>query len=170
MGRTFNTEPLPGGNNSKGHGHVPGPLPHPEVSDAAAIIHDRDCRYLGHCRYRGRGSKRFREGIQIRHRRIVLVLTIVFWDLLINWLSYRFKPIERLLAPAPLTLIENGRMNRRNMRKELITEEELRSQMRQQGVNEFEEVKRACLEATGEISVVKIDASDSGGKKRKKPG
>ena len=89
---------------------------------------------------------------------------------MINWLSYRFKPIERLLAPAPLTLIENGRMNRRNMRKELITEEELRSQMRQQGVNEFEEVKRACLEATGEISVVKIDASDSGGKKRKKPG
>jgi uncharacterized membrane protein YcaP (DUF421 family) len=100
---------------------------------------------------------------------IVLVLTIVFWDIFLNWLSYRFKWFERLLAPAPLRLIENGQMNRRNMRKELITEEELRSQMRQQGVKDFAEVRRACLEANGEISVIKIDNSDVGSKKRKKP-
>jgi uncharacterized membrane protein YcaP (DUF421 family) len=100
---------------------------------------------------------------------IVLVLTIVFWDILLNWLSYRFKAFERLLAPAPLTLIENGRMNRRNLRKEFITEDELRSQMRQQGVSDFTEVKRACLEANGEISVVKIDSGDSPSNKQKKP-
>ena len=57
---------------------------------------------------------------------VLLVLTIVFWDILLNWLSYRFKGFEYLLAPAPLVLIESGRMNRRNMRQELITEEEVR--------------------------------------------
>jgi uncharacterized membrane protein YcaP (DUF421 family) len=100
---------------------------------------------------------------------LVLVLTIVSWDIFLNWLSYRFKAFERLLAPAPLTLIENGRMNRRNLRKEFITEDELRSQMRQQGVNDFAEVKRACLEANGEISVIKVDGGEPGEKKRKKP-
>jgi uncharacterized membrane protein YcaP (DUF421 family) len=99
---------------------------------------------------------------------VILVLTVVAWDIFLNWLSYRFKMFERLLAPAPLTLIENGRMNRRNMRRELITEEELRGQLRQQGVSKVEEVKRACLEANGEISVVKKDGGESGKNKRKK--
>jgi uncharacterized membrane protein YcaP (DUF421 family) len=97
---------------------------------------------------------------------IVLVLTIVFWNTFLNWLSYNFKAFERLLAPPPLSLVENGRVNRRNMRKELITEDELRSQMRLQGINQVSEIKRACLEATGEISFVKVDDDPPSGKSR----
>ena len=100
---------------------------------------------------------------------IFLVLTIVLWDVLLNWLSYRFKIFERLLAPPPLTLVKEGKMNRRNMRKELITEEELRSQLRQQGVSKLDDVRRACLEANGEISVVKKQNDGNSSKKRKKP-
>jgi uncharacterized membrane protein YcaP (DUF421 family) len=96
----------------------------------------------------------------------VLVLTIVFWNTFLNWLSYNFKLFERLLAPAPLSLIENGKLNRRNMRRELITEDELRSQMRLQGLNEIAEIKRACLEATGEISFVKTEGDPPRGKSR----
>jgi uncharacterized membrane protein YcaP (DUF421 family) len=99
---------------------------------------------------------------------VLLVLTIVFWNTLLNWLSYRFKLVERLLAPAPLALIENGRLNRANMRKEFITEEELRSQLRQQGSSDEKEIKRACLEANGEISVVRFDDGGTS-KRRKKP-
>ena len=100
---------------------------------------------------------------------IVLVLTIVFWDFLLNWLSYRFKVFERLMAPPPLVLIENGRMNRRNMRRELITEEELRSEIRKQGISDFSEIKKASLEASGDISVVKKEEEPDVGKKKKKP-
>jgi len=100
---------------------------------------------------------------------VLLVLTIVFWDTFLNWLSYHFKFFERLLAPPPLRLIENGTMNRNNMRKQFITEEELRGQLRQQGVLDLAEVKQANLEANGEISVVKADSSNDSAKKRKKP-
>ena len=100
---------------------------------------------------------------------VFLVLTIVFWNMLLNWLSYRFKTFERLLAPAPLALIENGRLNRGNMRKEFITEEELRSQNScQQGSSDPKEIKRACLEANGEISVIRFD-DEGASKRRKKP-
>jgi uncharacterized membrane protein YcaP (DUF421 family) len=92
---------------------------------------------------------------------ILLVLTIVFWNLFLNWISYRFKAFERLLSPPPLPLIQNGKMNRRNMRQEFITEEELRSQLRQQGAAELAEVQKACLEANGELSVIKIDSEKS---------
>lgn len=98
---------------------------------------------------------------------IVLVLTIVLWDIFLNWLSFRFKVFERLLAPAPLILVENGKMNRRHMRKELITEEELRSQLRQQGGLNLEDIKLASLEANGEISVVKANETDTPQKPKK---
>ena len=99
---------------------------------------------------------------------VLLVLTIVFWDIFLNWLSFRFKIFERLLTPAPLTLVKSGRMNHRNMRKELITKDELMGQLREQGVRELSEVKEACLEANGEISVVKVGSSDDA-KPKKKP-
>ena len=88
---------------------------------------------------------------------LLLVLTIVFWNILLNWLSYRFKVFERLLAPPPLQLIKNGKLNRRNMRSEFITEDELKGQLRQQGISELAEVREACLEANGELSVIKAD-------------
>lgn len=100
---------------------------------------------------------------------VLLVLTIVFWDVFLNWLSYRFKTFERLLTPAPLSLVKSGRMNRRNMRKEFITEEELMGQLRQQGVKKLLDVKEAFLEANGEISVVKTDTDDDARSKKKKP-
>jgi len=95
---------------------------------------------------------------------IVLVLTIVFWNLFLNWISYRFNAFERLLSPSPLPLIKNGKMNRRNMRQEFITEEELKGQLRQQGISDLGEVREACLEANGELSVIKTDSSKDNSK------
>jgi len=55
-------------------------------------------------------------------------------------------------------------MNRRNMRQEFITEEELKGQLRQQGISELAEVKEACLEANGELSVIKTDSATENSK------
>lgn len=98
---------------------------------------------------------------------VVLVMTIVFWDVGLSWLGYRFRMFAWFLEPPALELVRDGKMNRRNMRKELITEDELRSQLRQQGVSDLDEVKSAHLEGNGEISVVKMD-DDAPGKKRRK--
>jgi uncharacterized membrane protein YcaP (DUF421 family) len=86
---------------------------------------------------------------------VVLVLTIVFWDFAIDWLGYRFKPLAWLTRPPPLPLIEDGQMLVRNMRREMITKEELLSQIREQGLDRVDEVKSAYLEGNGEISVIK---------------
>jgi uncharacterized membrane protein YcaP (DUF421 family) len=86
---------------------------------------------------------------------VVLVLTIVFWDFALDWLGYRFKFISRLTRPPPLLLIEDGRMLPRNMRQEMITKEELLSQLREQGLDDVSQVKKAYLEGNGQISVIK---------------
>jgi uncharacterized membrane protein YcaP (DUF421 family) len=86
---------------------------------------------------------------------VLLVLTIVFWDFAIDWLGYRFKSLAFLTRPPPIPLVENGQMVARNMRREMITKEELLSQIREQGLSGLDEVKSACLEGNGQISVIK---------------
>lgn len=89
---------------------------------------------------------------------MVLVSTLIFWNVALDWLSFRFPAIRRFAEPPPLVLIKDGRFNYRNMRRELITENELWSLLREKEVESIEQVKRAFLEADGQISVIKNQA------------
>lgn len=90
----------------------------------------------------------------------LLVLTIVFWNFFLNWLGYRFPSVQRLIRPPPLQLVKEGRMMLRNMRRELITTDELASQLRQQGVERVSEVKSAFIEGDGRVSVITYDKDE----------
>lgn len=85
----------------------------------------------------------------------ILVSTIVAWNQLIDWLTYRFKWLENVLEPSPLPLVEHGRILWRNMRHEFLSEEELRSKLREHGVADPAEVERAYMEPDGQITVLK---------------
>ena len=88
---------------------------------------------------------------------IVLVCTIIFWNYTFDWLGFKFPWFSRIIEPAPLPLIKNGRLLRRNMRQELVTEDELMSQLRKQGLDDPKKVKEAYLESDGQFSVVQLD-------------
>jgi uncharacterized membrane protein YcaP (DUF421 family) len=85
---------------------------------------------------------------------IVLVGTIAAWDFALDWLGFRFPRLRSLIHPEPLLLIQNGKMLKRNMRKALVTEDELLSQLREQGVERIAEVKSCALEGDGQMSVI----------------
>ncbi|MGO4386304.1 DUF421 domain-containing protein [Microvirga sp. 2YAF29] len=92
----------------------------------------------------------------------ILVLTIVFWNYAVDWLGYRIPAFQRLTRPPPLLLIKDGEMIFRNMRQEMITTEELNSQLRQHGVEHCSKVKRAYIEGDGRISVIRADKGETG--------
>lgn len=85
---------------------------------------------------------------------LLLVATIMFWDHCINWLSFHFPRFHALLDPKPVQLVKHGRILQRNLRAELITPEELDSQLRLQGVDDVTRVKCAYMESDGKISVI----------------
>ena len=91
----------------------------------------------------------------------VLVATIAFWDYTLDFLGYHFPRFRRFVRPAPLPLIKAGKLLRKNMRQEMITEEELLGQLREQGVESPNEVKKCFLEGDGRISVIKAKAESS---------
>lgn len=86
---------------------------------------------------------------------VVLVGTIFLWNFVLDWLAYRSKAIYRVLHAAPRPLIKDGRVLVRNLRAEMLTMNDLLSQLRQQGVADVHEVQRCYIEPEGHISVVK---------------
>ena len=98
----------------------------------------------------------------------LLVFTIVFWDYAVDWLGYRFPALQRFVRPPPLRLIQDGRMLFRNMHQEMITAEELNSQLRQQGIESCDEVKEAFIEGDGRISIIKKEQEDTPSKPQEK--
>jgi uncharacterized membrane protein YcaP (DUF421 family) len=98
---------------------------------------------------------------------IILVCTIIFWSYTFDWLSFKFPWFSHLVEPPPLPLIKEGRLLRKNMRHELITEDELMSQLREQGLDDWGKVKEAYIESDGHISVVQYkEQKQQGGAKR----
>ena len=93
---------------------------------------------------------------------ILLVGTIMFWSYALDWLGYRFPRFQRFFHPPPLPLVKNGHLLHRNMRSELITEDELMSQLREQGVDNVAQVKSALMEGDGRISVICDDGQSRG--------
>ncbi len=91
----------------------------------------------------------------------ILVGTVIFWSYLLNWLGYKLPKFQQFLNPPPLLLVKNGRMILRHLERELITEDELMSQLRQQGVEFLADVKKAYLESDGSISIITSDAKTS---------
>jgi uncharacterized membrane protein YcaP (DUF421 family) len=93
----------------------------------------------------------------------ILVLTIVLWNWLLDVLSYQFVAVRRFTTPGRLALVRKGVAQRRNMRREFITMDELRQKLREQGIEKLADVKAAYLEGDGEISVIRNSASPGEG-------
>ena len=87
----------------------------------------------------------------------ILISTIAGWNYAVDWMSFHFPLVRRLAEPPPLALIKNGKLQRKAMRQELITPSELQSKLREQGIDNFNEVRMAFLEDSGEISVLRYE-------------
>ena len=84
---------------------------------------------------------------------LILISTIVAWDWLFDWLGFKSKFFAQILEPKKLLLVKNGRILRRNLKKEMIMEDELMSQLRLLGVKDISDVKECFLEGNGQFSV-----------------
>ncbi|MEO7511679.1 MAG: YetF domain-containing protein [Gemmatimonadaceae bacterium] len=99
----------------------------------------------------------------------VLVATIFAWNQALDWLSFRFPAMRKLLSSPPLLLVKDGRINARNLRSEMLTKDDLAGLLREHGVANLAEVRRCYLESDGHVSVVKRAAGDDTDAPREAP-
>ncbi len=87
----------------------------------------------------------------------IVILGLVAFDYVTNFLSFRLKWFERMVSHRPLPIIENGGKNAANLRREFITHDELLAHLRQQGFTDVEQVKLAMIEGNGKISFIAVN-------------
>ena len=85
---------------------------------------------------------------------VVLIVTIFFWNYAIDWLGYHFSFFDRLQNLPPLLLVKNGSILKDNRRKELITNDELMSKLREKGITDLSQISEVYMESDGQISVI----------------
>ena len=92
---------------------------------------------------------------------IVLVLTIVGWEYVLDWLGWRYPTLRPWLQSAPLRVVSGGQMQTENMQREMLTEDELLAALREQGIDDIGEVNVAYVEHSGHLSVIKAKRHQS---------
>lgn len=85
---------------------------------------------------------------------IVVIATIAFLTVAMSYLSFRVPRLRPVLEGEPLVLVQDGRVIDRNLRRERITIEELRSEARQNQIDDLADVRFAVLETNGRISFI----------------
>ena len=88
---------------------------------------------------------------------LLMVATVLLWDYIFNLLEQHFPRFRRVTQDSPTLLIHNGRVLKDNLRKEMMTEEELAQNLRGRGLLDASEVKLAVLEPDGQVSIIKRD-------------
>jgi uncharacterized membrane protein YcaP (DUF421 family) len=90
---------------------------------------------------------------------LFLVAVIIGWDYVVDTLAFRWPAFRRLLHEAPLLLIRNGQLMRRNMRMEILTRDDVMQQLREHGIEDIADVRACYLEPDGQFSVVRRDGA-----------
>jgi uncharacterized membrane protein YcaP (DUF421 family) len=86
---------------------------------------------------------------------VILISTIIGWNLLFDILAYRSPRLRRLLQPPEICLIRDGRIIHRNLRREYLSVDDLQAKLREHGIADMAEVGLAVMESDGTVSVIR---------------
>ena len=86
---------------------------------------------------------------------LVAIATLVLLQFLITWLSVRINWFEKLIRAEPSLLFSKGEFHRQAMKQQRITEAEMKSAVRAQGIGDVQDAAAVILETDGSLSVIK---------------
>ena len=85
---------------------------------------------------------------------LIVISTIALLSVAVSWVSFRWRKIRLVTEGEPIVLVQNGRLIERNMRRELITREDIEEEARQQQITSLADLRWAILEDDGRISCI----------------
>lgn len=88
---------------------------------------------------------------------LVAAVTLIALGTLSEVLAFKSRRAEKLIQGSAVLLIRDGKVDRAVLRRFLMTDDDLRSTLHDNGLMRIDQVKRAYVEADGHITVVKND-------------
>jgi uncharacterized membrane protein YcaP (DUF421 family) len=80
---------------------------------------------------------------------------LVLLQHIVTYLSVRYRSFEKLVKSDPVLLFHRGKFLRDNMKNSQVSEAEIQSGIRQEGLATVDEVEFVVLEENGKISVTR---------------
>lgn len=90
---------------------------------------------------------------------IGVVIVILACSYCVDWLSYYSPAFHALLHPQPVLLVRNGNILPKNLRHELMTEQQFRSKLRRHGIDDVADVAEAWMEGDGQVTAIRKKTS-----------
>lgn len=85
---------------------------------------------------------------------VIVISTFAVLQVASSYLSFRFRPVRSILEGRPVVLIDDGELVAGNLRRERLTHDDVKEEMRLQQIASFDDIRWAILEANGRISFV----------------
>ena len=85
---------------------------------------------------------------------VIPIAVLISFEICSSALTVRFPKFKKLITARPSTLIVNGRMQRKAMFEARISNDELMTELRQNGYIDINDVSFAILEKSGKITVI----------------
>lgn len=79
---------------------------------------------------------------------------LIFFQFLITYFTIRNKRINDLVKSTPSLMAYNGKLIKKNLYKERIGEDEIRSTLRKYGYSSLEQTSAVVLETNGNLTVI----------------
>jgi uncharacterized membrane protein YcaP (DUF421 family) len=89
---------------------------------------------------------------------LLVVATVLAWSFALDWMSYNVPAVHRLLHAPPVPLVRDGQVLPENLRRELMTFEQLCCKLRREGLKEPAQAAEAWMEGDGHVSVIPKEA------------
>ena len=91
---------------------------------------------------------------------LILATTLIFLNHLVGFVAYKNRKMEKLIEGQPQVLIHNGQLFTKVMEQQQITDQELKTALRNEGCEKIADVHLAILESNGHVSVLPKKKSD----------
>lgn len=85
---------------------------------------------------------------------VLAMALLILLQYLVTWLSVRSRALRRVVASEPSLLLHEGEFLHATMRRERVTEDEVRQALRKGGVEEPAGARAVVLESDGTFSVI----------------
>jgi uncharacterized membrane protein YcaP (DUF421 family) len=99
---------------------------------------------------------------------ILAVGTLGLLIVLLSYLSYRWRPVRRIIRGLAVVVVRDGRPLHDAMKVERLTVDDVIESAREQGIDDLGKIRLAVLEPDGKFSFIKRDGDDENEGEHKK--
>lgn len=83
------------------------------------------------------------------------ITTMLIWAIALGYATFRWPGARRTLESSPVLVVRDGRIDRRMLRMQRLTEDDVLVEARREGIADLADVRFAVLESDGRLSFVR---------------